>query len=75
MAYYLRDLPIRIAGLDASRDGTALIHTEAAADGNRRNWVVLPAGELPAVEFGGAWHVAEEHPLFQMAVRRYDRAP
>ena len=76
MAYYLRDLPIEIAGLDASRDGTGLIETSATAASNRRNWVVLPADEAPAVDLAaGAWRLAEERVLYQMTVRRYDRAP
>ena len=71
VAYYLgaREIP----GLDASRDGDALIRDEETAARNRRNWVVLPQGAPAAVMLGAGWKAAVEERFGSVVLLRFDR--
>jgi hypothetical protein len=77
MDYYLLTTHDGMPGLDRTRDALGLIRTVAAAAAQRRNWMVLPEGETPAVDLAALparWQPGFRRQLGSLTLLRFDRA-
>jgi 4-amino-4-deoxy-L-arabinose transferase-like glycosyltransferase len=76
VAYYLQAADRSLAGVEISVQDDGLITTAAAALQHPRDWVVVPNGEVPAVDpaaLEGTMRLGFDQPFGSVRVQRYDR--
>jgi hypothetical protein len=76
VVYYLQSADHLLAGLGIGGGNSAPIQTAAEAFRNPRDWLVLPDGEVPAVEpaaLASRMDLADEQRFGSIRVLRFDR--